>query len=292
MIDAHIHLHDKKYGDECGDVVAAFFDHGGESMINIGTSVRESQQALDVAKKYENIYAVVGMHPHVFNGGPKRDAEWAEGMGADSLEDVRMQNLKRSVEEIEGMATEKKVVAIGEIGLDYFLPGEVVVSTAQKKWQRTGFVVQIALARKIGLPVVVHCRPLDVAASDAYVDCARIIADYPDVRFVVHCYMGNVSVTKEFLDMDNVTFSFTGNVTYSKSDDDQMSQVIKMIPLDRVMIETDGPYLTPAPHRGKRNDPRYVQYVARRIADLKDVSAEKIIESTAKTTRAFFSLQK
>jgi len=290
MIDAHIHLHDTRYDNDRGDVIKNFFAAGGEALINIGTSVEESRQALAVAQQYNNIYAVVGMHPHIFNGGQKRDEEWMTGLGTENLEKVRMDALQKAIQQIESLAAEEKVVAIGEIGLDYFLPGNVSVSTAQKKWQRTGFVVQIALARKLGLPVVVHCRPEDVAASDAYFDCAQIIADYADVQFVMHCYMGNEAVTREFLELPHVHFSFTGNVTFSKSDDDQMSKVLAMIPLERMMVETDGPYLTPVPHRGKRNDPQYIGYVAERIADIKDLPSANVLAQATQNTKIFLDL--
>jgi len=294
MIDAHIHLHDSRYDEDRDAVIDQFFAAGGEAIINIGTSVCESRDAVRVAQSHESIFAAVGLHPHVFNGGDERDEEWMVGLGADHSEKIRMDALKEAMADVEVLALDQKVRAIGEIGLDYFLPGDAQVTLGQKKWQRTGFVVQIALAKKLGLPVVVHCRANDipggVATSDAYFDCAAILADYPEVKFVIHCYMGNVAVTKKLLALENVSFSFTGNVTYSKSDDDQMSDVLRMIPLERMMIETDGPYLTPKPHRGKRNDPRYVRYVAQRIADLKEISVDEVVQVATKTTKAFFSL--
>ncbi len=290
MIDAHIHLHDARYETDCDELIERFFAAGGEALVNIGTSVQESRDALVIAGKHEKIFSAVGLHPQVFNGGEERQAEWMQGIGADQKETERMEALKSAVGEIERMAENDKVVAIGEIGLDYFSHDDNEITFGQQKWQRTGFVVQIALAQKLGLPVVVHCRPRDVAASDAYFDCVQIVADNPQTQFVMHCYMGNVAVTEEFLALENVTFSFTGNVTFSKNDGDQMSDVLRIIPLERMMIETDGPYLTPKPHRGKRNDPRYIKYVAQRIASLKDVSADHVLQTTAFTTRKFFRI--
>ncbi len=290
FIDAHAHLHDRQFDEDRGAVIARFFDDGGEAIINVGTSVQESHDAVRVAQDYDRVYATVGLHPHVFNGGKERDNEWMQNIGAEHKESVRMDAFKDATEALEGLLSDAYVVAVGEIGLDYFLPGDDCVTAQQKKWQRTGFVVQIALAKKYTLPVVVHCRPQDVAQSDAYFDCVQIISDASDTQFVLHCYMGNVSVTEDFLALENVSFSFTGNVTYSKNDDDQMSQVITKIPLERMMIETDAPYLTPVPLRGSRNEPFYVQHVAQRIAALKEVDVDTVYSQTIENTKDFFRL--
>lgn len=290
MIDAHAHLHDKKYDTDRAEVIARAFAGGVEKIVTIGTSVAESQDAVDLAQEYDEIYATVGIHPHVFNGGAKRSDEWSEDLGADVAAVVRRDRLEEAIYDLEELIDEnEKVVAVGEIGLDYFLPDEGIVSDVQKQWQSEGFVDQIDLAQKYNLPVVVHCRPEAVEESDAYFDCVEIIKRYPDVQFVMHCYMGNQTVTEKFLVLSNVAFSFTGNVTFSKKNDDMMSNVIKMIPLERIFIETDAPYLTPVPYRGKRNEPLYVRYVAQRIADLKKLSVEEVLKITAQNTQNFYS---
>lgn len=291
MIDAHAHLHDEKYDADREDVIARAFDGGVEKIVTIGTSVSESQDAVDLAESYTAIYATVGIHPHVFNGGAQRSSEWAEDLGADVPAVVRRDRLEEAIYDLEELIDEsKKIVAVGEVGLDYFLPDGMKVSAIQRQWQTEGFRAQIELARKHDLPVVVHCRPEVVAQSDAYFDCAEIIKDYPDVRFVMHCYMGNQEVTEKFLTMANVIFSFTGNVTFSKTDDDEMSRVITMIPLERMLIETDAPYLTPVPHRGKRNEPLYVKYVAQRIASLKKLSVDHVDQKTTEKTKEFYAV--
>lgn len=303
MIDAHAHLHDEKYDADREEVITRAFDGGVEKIVTIGTSVAESQDAVDLAENYDDLYATVGMHPHVFNGGAKRSNEWSEDLGADVAAVVRRDRLEEAIYDLEELIDDsEKVVAIGEIGLDHFMPDDGVVSDVQKQWQAEGFEAQIDLAQKHDLPVVVHCRPAHIATqsvaggpevvekSGAYFDCVEIIRKYPEVSFVMHCYMGNQEVTKMFLVMENVIFSFTGNVTFSKKDDDEMSTVIKMIPLERMLIETDAPYLTPAPHRGKRNEPLYVKYVAQRIAHVKDLSVDEVVQQTMQNTKKFYSL--
>lgn len=291
MIDAHAHLHDKRYDADRDAVIKRAFDGGLENIVTIGTSVTESRDAIDLAEQYDEIYATVGIHPHVFNGGAERSTEWAEELGADVPAVVRRDRLEEALYDLEDLINEsEKVVAIGEIGLDFFLPDGQKVSDVQKEWQSEAFRAQIDLAQKHALPVVVHCRPEVVDQSDAYFDACDIIKEYTHVQFVMHCYMGNQSVTEKFLALDNIIFSFTGNVTYSKRDDDVMSAVIQMIPLERILIETDAPYLTPVPYRGKRNEPLYVQYVAERIATLKKVSVDDVKKRTMENTKLFYGL--
>ncbi len=295
MIDSHAHLHDKKYDEDREAVIAACFESGLEAVVTIGTSVSESRDAVALASEHENIYATVGLHPQLFNASmddphEEFDPAWILGLTGEHDTPARMERLKKSVAELEQLAHDEKVRAIGEIGLEYYSHTDEPITVPQKKWQRTGFVVQIALARKLDLPVVVHCRPDDVVLSDAYHDCAAIVADYPDVQFVMHCYMGNVEVTEKLLAMPHVIFSFTGNITYSKKDDDQMSRVIAMIPLERMMIETDAPYLAPVPYRGTRNTPAYVGKVAERIAYLKHLTAEDVIHATTRLAKEFYRL--
>jgi len=291
MIDAHAHLHDEKFDNDREEIMSRAKDAGLTKIVTIGTSLSESEEAIATAEQYDNVFATVGMHPHVFNGGPERPQEWQADIGADVPAVVRRERLEEAIYDLDEMiAGSDKVVAVGEIGLDYFDHGGGEITSVQRSWQEEGFHGQVDLAMKHELPVVVHCRPDDVAKSDAYFDCAELLSDHASVQFVFHCYMGNRNVTEKLLTMNNALFSFTGNVTYSKSDDDEMSEVVKMIPLDRMMIETDCPYLTPVPHRGKRNEPAYVQFVAERIAHLKGISVDDAIKQTVENTEKFFKL--
>ena len=291
MIDAHAHLHDKKYDGDREKVIARFFEEGGEAIITVGTSISESRDAVALAQEHEKIYATVGLHPHVFNGGAKQDSEWEINLGVEVPAVVRRERLEDAIYDLEELIDgSTKVVAIGEVGLDYFAHDGARISDMQRAWQAEAFRAQIALAQRHSLPVVVHCRPEVVEKSDAYFESVEIIKQYPDVSFVMHCYMGNQAVTKKLLERENVVFSFTGNVTYSKSDDDEMSNVIKMIPLSRMLIETDAPYLTPVPHRGKRNEPLYVHLVAMHIARCKKTAIPEIINHTTQNTKNVFHL--
>ena len=189
------------------------------------------------------------------------------------------------------IAASDKVVAVGEVGLDYFSHEDGQEITAvQRAWQEESFHAQVDLAMKHELPVVVHCRTENAQKTDAYDASAELIADHGSTQFVMHCYMGNIATTEKFLALPNVHFSFAGNITYSKNDDDDMSAVVKMVPLERMMTETDCPYLTPVPHRGKRNEPAYVQFAAERIAHLKDLSSEEVAQKTTKNAEIFFNI--
>jgi TatD DNase family protein len=261
LIDTHAHLDDEKFNMDRAEVIERAFASGVKKIINVGAGLGSSRRSVALAGKHANIFAVVGLHPHYFNEYAERSFD--------------------KIEEFKELARQKKVVAIGEIGLDYYGHLEDLITEAQKENQKKGFILQIELARELQLPVIIHCR-------DAYVDTLEVIKNYPEVKFVFHCYGGSLSFTEKLLQMENIHFSFAGNITYAKPDSEILS-VVKIIPLERIMLETDCPYLTPVPHRGKRNEPAFVNFVAEKIAEIKNLTVDEISEITTQNALDFFN---
>ncbi len=265
MFDTHAHYHNPKFDADRAEVLGRVFDGGVEAVVNVGTCVVDSQKAVELVANFAQfaMYATVGIHPYVFN--------------SDKL-------CKSDISKLYQLATKSaSVVAVGEIGLDYHSHTSEVISDEQKQWQLEGFEAQIELARQLNLPVIVHCR-------DAYEDCSRVIVQNPGVKFLMHCYMGGEVVTTQLLERANVMFSFAGNVTYSKSADDTMTRVIAQIPLERIMIETDAPYLAPVPNRGKRCDSTMLSATVNHIAQIKGVTTDKFAQITTDNAKVFFEL--
>ena len=270
MHDIHTHLYWDSYDADRDAVIARAHAAGVENMFAIGCTVDESRQCVALALKYPEIYASVGIHPHEFR----------------TAEDVK--NLAGDIEALRALANEsKKVIAVGECGLDYYVRpvaadpqqsfvgrGTAALSDGTKAVQRQGFLAQIALARELGLPLIIHCR-------DAYEDMLDILkTECADISAcVLHCYMGDTEVTKKFLELDNVYFSFTANITYPVKKalvgtKDDLSETVKLVPLERLFVETDCPFLSPQSKRGERNEPAYVTLALEEAARLKGMEGE------------------
>ena len=252
MIDGHCHLNDKQYAGEIDQVVSNFLCAGVEKAICVGCDTFSNKKANEIAQKYDCVYYTVGFHPDDCDKYNKQE-----------LIDYLNQN-------------DKKLVAIGEIGLDYFHNKE------NKDRQKRVFEEQINLAKQHKLPIVIHCR-------DAYGDTLEILKKHAPFEFgaVMHCYSGSWDFAKELLKL-GVKFSFTGTVTYKNAKNVQ--EVAKNLPIDSFFFETDSPYLTQTPHRGKRNEPKYVVEVAKFVANLRNVRFEELEKMTDKTAKKFFKL--
>lgn len=251
MIDSHCHLADKKFEKDLSDVIARAKAAGISQMITIADSLPESEQCVAIAEHFADLSCTVGVHPH-----HAKDWKTADG------ETLRIL-----------VASSKKVKAIGEIGLDYhynFSPPE-----AQKK----AFEDQLKIAQELRLPVVIHNR-------ESIADLKSILQNHP-VQFVLHCCTEKWSDVKDLVD-GGCLLSFTGIATYPDAAD--IRETIIQCPLSQMMIETDAPYLTPVPHRGKRNEPAFVAEVAKKIAELKGISLEEVDRVTAENTVQFFRL--
>ncbi len=284
LIDTHSHLNFSAFKNACDEVIKRTLA-AGTWIINIGSQSTTSERAVEIANKYpKGVYAAVGLHPtHLFE------------MEVDESEvDVKFKSRKEqwSANFYEKLAKNKKVVAIGEIGLDYnFIPKNVDYEMAKKKQQEV-FRQALDSADKLNLPVIIHSR-------DTHDDLIPILKKYTDAgklqrRGVLHCFTGNWTDAKKYLDL-GFLISFTGIITFKPrpkqmATQQQILEVVEKIPLDKIMIETDAPYLTPDPHRGKRNEPLFVEFVARKIAEIKGISFEEVAAATTQTARAFFKI--
>jgi TatD DNase family protein len=267
MLDIHTHLYWESYDDDRDEVIARARENGIEQMLVVGTTVEESKQALELASQYDNIFASVGIHPNEFR------KEGVSGREEQSWE-----------EELRRLAVDEGVIAIGECGLDYS-ESHGTITHEEKQTQSEAFLRHISLATELHLPLIVHCRPTNSMTQDAYEDLYQILkADGDQLEAVVlHCYMGDTVVTRQFLALPRVYFSFTGNITYPVKKHlvgtkDDLTETVKLVPLEKVFVETDCPFLAPQEMRGKRNEPAYAAYTAEKVCELLDVTRTTLDE--------------
>ncbi len=253
LIDSHAHLFFEDYKDEVPQVLARAQEAGVGGLINIGTGIEESRRAIELAEKHPWIFASAGIHPH--------DAA---------------QVTEEDLKEICRLAAHDRVVAIGEVGLDYHY------EHSPKEVQQKRFRDLVHLAQKCRKPLIIHCR-------EAFEDCFRILDEEKgwEVGGVFHCYTGNLATAQRII-TKGFHVSFSGIVTFKKSE--PLQEAARKLPIDRILIETDAPFLSPAPHRGKRNEPAYVALVAGKIAELRGVPPEEIAKVTAQNTCRLFGL--
>ena len=268
LIDIHSHLHFPPFAYD-RDKVFARMQEANIGTILVGTSMETSRNAIAVAGQYPNTWASVGMHPTHFHSN-FHDAN-------ELFDEEHFSKQKFDADEMLTLARHEKVVAIGECGLDYFRSAE---DENIKRLQQEGFRAQIAIAREVGKPLVIHCR-------DAYESVLAILREEQAQKIGghVHFFVGSWEIAQEFLEL-GFSLSFTGVITFAS----QYDEVIKNIPLDRIMVETDAPYVAPASFRGKRNESIYVEEVARRIAELKGISLEEVARATTENAQKLFRL--
>ena len=258
FVDSHAHIDGGEYDADRDEVVARARAAGVRAILNVGTGDPRSgkfERAVAVAEKYEGVYAAVGVHPH--------DAR---------LYDGEAERLLRSLSEGSG-----RVIAWGEIGLDYHY------DHSPRDVQREVFARQLGIAREAGLPVVIHSREAD----EETVEMLRAASSGGALRGVMHCFGGGQRMADEMLEL-GFMISFAGNVTFKKAD--ELREVARGVPLDRLLVETDCPYLAPVPLRGRRNEPAYVVETARFLAQLRGTSAEELGRVTAANFARFFGL--
>ena len=262
FVDSHAHLDGKQFDSDRDEVIARAREAGVQTMVAIGNG--DGPPTLDagirLAEKHPLMYATVGIHPH-------------EARLADEAAYQRMEQL----------AKHPKVIAWGEIGLDYHY------EHSPRNTQKQVFARQMELAASAKLPIVIHCRPSE-GSDNAWEDCLGMIKDQWAARAlggILHCFTGNWPQAKRALDV-GFLISFAGNVTFPKAQ--QIRDAALEIPLDRMLIETDSPYLAPVPHRGKRNEPAFVKETARRLGELRGLSMDGVGEQTAANFYKFFKL--
>jgi len=253
LVDSHCHLDFPHLSDQMDDVLARAKEAGIETLVTICTRVRKFDSVLAIAQAHDNIFCSVGTHPH--NAEEERDI---------------------TLEEILSLAKHPKVVAIGEAGLDYHY------DNSPREDQEKGFRTHIAAARETGLPLVIHTR-------DADEDTARILSEEMDkgaFTAVLHCFTAGAELARKGVEL-GLYVSFSGVLTFKKSD--ELREIAASLPMDRVLVETDAPYLSPEPVRGRKNEPANVVHTAAKLAEAKGVSNEEIARATTDNFYRLFS---
>lgn len=250
LFDSHCHLNDEVYEDDLDEVIKRAEDEGVERIVVVGYDLDSSKKAIELSEKYDFIYASIGLHPH------------------DSTELT-----SELLDAFRKLGKHEKVVAVGETGLDYFK------MYSPRDAQKEAFKEQIKLANELELPLILHIRK-------AFPDVFEILDEIkPEKGAVMHCFSGGrnealYGISKGFY------ISFSGSLTFSK----KLKEFVKDLPLDKILIETDAPYLTPHPYRGRRNEPRYIKYIAMELSYLLDRDIEEVAEITYRNASKFFAL--
>ena len=258
FFDSHSHYNDEKFDEDREEIIKDTYESGVTKFVCAGYNIESSLFSLELSKKYDFIYSICGISP---NDIPQSEEElWKD-----------IAKITKIVKENKS----KKLVAIGEIGLDYYW------NKKNKELQKEAFEKQIDLANELELPIVIHSR-------DASVDIIEMIRNHKvNKAGIFHCCQPNQEMVRQALEL-GYYISFAGPITFKNSRN--APDVIKMVPLDRILIETDSPYLTPEPNRGKRNDCRNVKYVAQKIAELKNVPLEEIAKITYDNAKRIFEI--
>lgn len=258
IFDSHCHPQFPQYKNDRDEMIRRAFD-GGVFMICVGTDLKTSKEGIELAQKYESIWATVGLHPN-----ENLDEEFR-------------------LEEYTHLLKEDKVIAMGEIGLDYYRTTE----DKNKKFQRERFEKQLEIVARNNIPVVLHSRDagkgsLGIVHNDML---AILKNNLPPKQGVAHSFTGTVDDAKKYLDL-GFYLGFNGIITFAR----QYDEIVRYLPLDRILLETDAPYLAPEPYRGQRNEPLYVIEVAKKVVELKNEPLEKVIEQTTQNCKKLFNI--
>lgn len=253
LFDTHAHYNDERFKDDIDEVLKSLPENDIGLVVNACSSLDEMSDILKLCENYPFVYGCAGVHPH-------------------EVKDLCAEDMQK----LKEYCSHPKIKAVGEIGLDYYYdnsPREI-----QKKW----FMAQLELAKEVKLPVVIHDR-------DAHADCMDILRDgnVHEVGGVFHCYAGSVEMAREILDW-GMYIAFGGSLTFKNSI--RPKEVAKYVPLDRIVLETDSPYLTPFPQRGRRNDSRYMHIVAQTIADIKGITYDEVAKATYDNGKRLFNI--
>ena len=252
LFDTHAHYDDEAFDPDRELLLESLPQRGVALVVNPGCDLESSRKAVAYAAEYPHVYAAVGIHPENCGGFTPAD-----------------------MDALRQLAQQPKVVAIGEIGLDYYW-----AENPPRELQQQVLRSQLALARELSLPVIIHDR-------DAHADTMAIVREFPGLRGVFHCFAGSVEMARELVDM-GWYLSFNGAATFKNAR--KAPEVIRAVPMERLMIETDAPYLTPVPYRGRRNDSTYVHLVAEKIAQLRDMTPAAAEQATWDNGKRFFGI--
>jgi TatD DNase family protein len=255
IFDSHAHYDDEAYNEDRDAVIGRLKEEGVEALVNIGASIEGSESSIALAKKYPFIYATIGVHPENIKTMTEDDIDW-----------------------LREHSKEEKVVAIGEIGLDYYWDKDN--KEDQKKWFRK----QIALAKETNLPIAIHSR-------DAAADTINILKEehVEEIGGIIHCYSYSKESVKDYLKL-GLYVGIGGVLTFKNGR--KLREAVEEIPLERIVLETDAPYLAPDPYRGKRNNSAYLKYVVDKIAEIKETSTEEVIRITTQNTYDVYRIER
>lgn len=253
LFDTHAHFDAKQFDSDRDEILKSLPENGVEYVVNIGADLKSSETSVLLAEKYPHVYASVGIHPEF----------------ADTLTDDALSTLKE-------LAENKKVVAIGETGLDYYWK-----ENPPKEIQIDAFIKQINLANEIGLPVIIHNR-------ESTEDMVKTLKSNPPHNAIIHCVSVSAEIAKILIDM-GYYISFAGTLTFKNAP--RLTEVAKIVPLDKILIETDSPYLSPEPLRGTRNDSRNVRLVAEKLGNILNLSFEEICNITTKNAKKIYNIE-
>ncbi len=249
LVDSHCHLNFPEFKQDLDLVIKNANDQGIKYMLTVNTRLSESLDIQRIAEANSNIFCSVGVHPH----------------------DSKDYNDSSLIEKLKNHAKHPKVVALGETGLDYYY------NNSDEKAQIDCFNMHLDTGIELGMPVIIHTR-------DADADTISCLDEHPNAKGVFHCFSGSTEFAKQGLDR-GLYISFSGIITFKKAE--ELREAVKFVPLDRILVETDSPFLAPIPHRGRRNEPAFTLFVAKLVAELKDISLEEVAEAT---TKNFFTL--
>ena len=300
IFETHAHYNDEAFDEDREALIAAMRAEGISPIVEIGACLRTSAEVLELAHRYEDHYCAVGVHPSDIACLEETAGETGDGSlcsasgetgdgslcsasenardGLEEAEEGSLYSVSAGIEHLRQMSRDPKCLAIGEIGLDYYWEKDPAVQERQKYWFRR----QLALAREEDLPVVIHSR-------DAAADTMAILKEATALgnHGVVHCYSGSPEQAVEYVKMG--WFIGVGGVITFKNGR-KLAQAVERIPLERIVLETDAPYLSPEPNRGRRNDSRNLRYVAQRIAELKGITKEEVIRQTAENAKRLYGI--
>lgn len=257
IFDTHAHYNDKAYEEDLDEVLNNCFESGIDKILNVGYDIESSKISIDLAKKYNQIYAAVGIHPYDAKGNLESDL--------DKIEELLNSGIKNN-----------KILAVGEIGLDYHY------DDIDKQSQKEYFLKQLELAKKYNLPAIIHSR-------DADLDMYNIIKEEKEMngKLLFHCFDPNEQIAGLVIDRGYM-IAVGGNITYKRKQ--SSIDIIKSIPLEQIVLETDCPYLSPEPNRGKRNDSTNIKYIIKRLAEIKEIDEEELIKIVYENSIRFFSI--
>jgi len=254
MIDTHVHIEFPDFADDFEEVLDRAEEAGLKKLITIGGEIPRNRLAYEITQENSHIYAALGIHPHWANSNTAEEENW-----------------------IRSKLGDKKVVAIGETGLDYFY------NYSPYNIQREVFIRYLNIARETDTPVIIHTR-------DSFTDTFEILKGFAPVKGVVHCFSYSLPEAEAFMSL-GLHISFCGQITFKSKKCDILRETAKIIPLDKLLLETDCPFLAPEPKRGKRNEPAFVKFIAEKHAELRETSLEEIVFATSENAEKLFNIK-